>query len=148
MWRDIVPQLAHQHNFLMHAFLACTALHMAHLNPNRHQELTLKARTHQDHAMPLFRAAIPSVEDENCDAVLIFARMVAINAFALDEHLFIGWEKEDKLPSWLFFIRSGCKYLTFRGISLCLAIWGKYYNSRSTRSHKPSFIILKSKSHR
>jgi len=109
MWHAIVPQLAYQHEFLMHALLACTALHMAYLNPDQHSELTIKARTHQDHAMPLFRAAIPSVESETCDAVLIFARLVAITAFALDERLIVVGEEEDKLPSWLFFIRSGCE---------------------------------------
>ncbi|TVY15499.1 Orsellinic acid/F9775 biosynthesis cluster protein D, partial [Lachnellula arida] len=111
MWRDIVPQLAHQYKFLMHALLACSALHMATFYPDRHSELTIKARSHQDHAMPLFRAAIPSVEDETCDAVLIFARLIAITAFALDENLYTVGEKENKLPSWLFFIRSGCHML-------------------------------------
>ena len=109
MWRVIVPQLVYQHEYLMHALLACTALHMAYLNPDQHIDLTIKARTHQDHALPLFRAAVPSVGNETCDAVLIFARLVSITAFALDERLFTVGEKEDKLPSWLFFIRSGCE---------------------------------------
>ena len=84
MWHDIVPQLAYQHGFLMHALLACTTLQMAYLNPNQHSNLTIQARTHQDHAIPLFRGPIQSVESETCDAVLIFARLVAIAAFALD----------------------------------------------------------------
>jgi hypothetical protein len=109
MWHVIVPQLACQHEFLMHALLAYTSLHMAYLNPDQHSELTIKARTHQDHAMPLFRAAISSVESETCDAVYIFALLVAVTAFALDERLFMVGEKEGKLPSWLFFIRSGCE---------------------------------------
>lgn len=109
MWHVIVPQLAYQHEYLMHALMACTKLHMAYLNPDQHSELTIKARTHQDHAMPLFRAAVPSVESETCDAVFIFARLLTITAFALDERLFMAGEEEDKLPSWLFFIRSGCE---------------------------------------
>lgn len=116
MWRVIVPQLAYQHEFLMHALLACTALHMAYLNLEQRSELTIKARTHQDHAFPLFRAAVPNVESVTCDAVLIFARLVSITAFALDERLFMLGEKEDKLPSWLFFIRSGCESSSFRSI--------------------------------
>ncbi|TVY88871.1 Orsellinic acid/F9775 biosynthesis cluster protein D, partial [Lachnellula willkommii] len=103
--------LAHQYKFLMHALLACSALHMATFYPDQHSELTIKARSHQDHAMPLFRAAIPSVEDETCDAVLIFARLIAVTAFALDERLYTVGEKENKLPNWLFFIRSGCHML-------------------------------------
>ena len=109
MWHFIVPQLAYEHKFVMHALLACTALHMAYLDPHQYSELTIKARTHQDRALPLFRTAIPRVESETCDAILIFARLVAITAFALDESLFMVGEKEEKLPSWLFFIRSGCE---------------------------------------
>ena len=109
MWLVIVPQLAYQHEFLMHALMACTALHMAHLNPERLSELTIKARTHLDHAMPLFRAVVSSMETETCDAVFIFARLVTITAFALDERLFMVGEEKDRLPSWLFFIRSGCE---------------------------------------
>lgn len=109
MWHVTVPQLAYQHGYLMHALLACTAVHMAYLYPTQHPKLTVKARTHQDHAIPLFRAAVSSVESETCDAVLIFARLVAITAFALDEPFLTVEENQDKLPSWLFFIRSGCK---------------------------------------
>lgn len=98
----------------MHALLACTALHMAHLNPDQHAELTIKARIHQDHALPLFRAAIPSVESETCDAVIIFTHLMAVTAFALDERLSMVGEREDMLPSWLFFVRSGCEYLIFQ----------------------------------
>jgi hypothetical protein len=93
----------------MHALLACTALHIAYLNPDQRSEFIIKARIHQDHAMPLFRAAVPNVESENCDAVSVFARFVSMTAFASDESLFMVGEKEDKLPSWLFFIRSGCE---------------------------------------
>ena len=109
IWHVIVPQLAYQHDFLMHALLACTALHMACLNPDQHSELNIKARTHQDQAIPLFRTAISSVEVETCDAVYIFALLVAVTTFALDEPVLTTGGKEDKLPSWLFFIRSGCK---------------------------------------
>jgi hypothetical protein len=108
MWRIIVPQLASQHEFVMHALLACAALHMAHLYPERRSELTIKAGTRQNHAMPLFRA-LPSVESDTCDAAIIFARLVAIAAFAFDEGVFMAEETEDKLPGWLFFIRSGCE---------------------------------------
>jgi hypothetical protein len=109
MWHDIVPQLAYQYEYLMHALLACTTLHMAYINPGQHSELTIKAGTHQEHAITLFRAAVPNVESENCDAVSVFARLVSMTAFALDENLFMIGVKEDKLPSWLFFIRSGCE---------------------------------------
>jgi hypothetical protein len=109
MWRVIVPQIAYQHEFLMHALLACTALHMAYLNPDQHLKSTIKARSHYDQAMSLFIASISSVESDTGDAILIFARLVAIITFALDDRLLATGDKEDELPSWLFFIQSGCE---------------------------------------
>jgi hypothetical protein len=109
MWHVVVPQLALQNEHLLQALLACSALHVAYLNPEQHLEMIIQARTHQDNAMRLFLATVPSVESETCDAVLLFARLIAITAFSLDEGLFLIGGEEDKLPSWLFFIRSGCK---------------------------------------
>ena len=93
----------------MHALLACAALHIAHLNPDQHRDMTIKARTHQSHAIPLFRAAVSIIDSETSDAVLLFARLISISAFALDERLYVEDDQEDQLPSWLFFIRNGCK---------------------------------------
>lgn len=108
-WQVIVPELAYRHEFLMHALLACTAVHMAHLNPDQHSELTIKAITHQDLAMPLFRATISSLESETCDAVYVFALLMAVTVLASDDRRSVAEEQEDKLPSWLFFIQSGCE---------------------------------------
>ena len=109
MWRVTVLQLAHQHDYLMHALLACAALHMAHLHPERRSKLVIQGRIHQDHAIPSFFAAVPSVDSETCDAVLVFVRLVGIVAFSLEESSFTNGGAEDKLPTWLFFIRSGCE---------------------------------------
>jgi hypothetical protein len=108
MWRITVPQLAYQHKYLMYALLACSTLHMAHIHPERRSELVIQARTYQDRAIPAFFNAVPSVDSETCDAVLIFVRVVGIVAFSLEESASTESEIEDTLPSWLFFVRSGC----------------------------------------
>ncbi|RFU32132.1 hypothetical protein B7463_g4211, partial [Scytalidium lignicola] len=108
IWHVIVPQLAYQYEYLKHVLLACAALHMAYLNPKRRSELVIQARTHQDLAIPLFLVATRSLESEICDAVLIFVRLLGITSYALDESLIAAEENDNKLPSWLFFIRSGC----------------------------------------
>lgn len=111
IWSNMVPSLAYQHEFLMHALLACSALHMASFSPKSRFELITKARIHQGYAMPLFRGAVLEVDNENCDSVLTFARLIAINTFALADQSIIN-KKEDHLPDWLFFSRSGCKYFS------------------------------------
>jgi hypothetical protein len=65
--------------------------------------------------MPLFRTAISSVTSANGDAILIFTHLLVICSFAseeADEKLFVSDNAEnDLLPSWLFFLRSGCSML-------------------------------------
>jgi hypothetical protein len=77
--------------------------------------MIIRARTHQAKAMPLFRAAIAEVDSKNCHAVLIYTHLLVINSFASedeDEKLFLGdTEDEETLPSWLFFLRTGCSML-------------------------------------
>ncbi|KAG9228102.1 hypothetical protein BJ875DRAFT_490216 [Amylocarpus encephaloides] len=116
MWQVVVPQLAHQFSFLMHSVLACAALHSAYLNPRRCQEFTIQARNHQDQGLPLFRAAIVNVTEDNCDAVHLFAHLLVINSFASnqqDQCLLIVAEPEntDVMPAWLHFLRNGCSML-------------------------------------
>ncbi|CAG8984282.1 hypothetical protein HYALB_00010707 [Hymenoscyphus albidus] len=117
MWQVFVPQLAYQHQFLMHAILACSALHLAYQNPERQQELVAKATEHQDLGMPLFRWAMANPDLRNCEAVFLYTHLLVINCFALEkeaERLFMvdGNAKDDEgLPAWLFFIRGGCSML-------------------------------------
>jgi hypothetical protein len=104
-----VAHLAYQHEFLMQALLACTELHIAYLNPGQRLNLTTSALTRQGNAFTLFRAAVPTLEKDNCDAAIVFARLITITSFALEERSVVGREVDDKLPNWLFFIRSGCE---------------------------------------
>jgi hypothetical protein len=108
-----VPQLAHQHPFLMHGILACSALHLAHKNPARQREYIITASSHQDKAMPLFRSAVAIVNEDNCDAIIVFSHLLVIYAFASelqDERLLLVETNatEDVVPTWLYFFRNGC----------------------------------------
>ncbi|KAK9482438.1 hypothetical protein V1527DRAFT_455042 [Lipomyces starkeyi] len=53
IWRVTVPELASRNRFLMHGILACSAQHLAYLNPTQQQEYTVRACSHQDKAVPL-----------------------------------------------------------------------------------------------
>ncbi|KAF4613380.1 hypothetical protein G7Y89_g15505 [Cudoniella acicularis] len=115
LWQVVVPQLAHQHAFLMHAVLACSALHLAHKCPEQQRQQTILASDHHDRGMPLFRSAIDNVTEENCHAVLVFSHLLVIYSFALekqDDRLFLTERiGPDVLPSWLHFLRNGCSML-------------------------------------
>ncbi|KFY18830.1 hypothetical protein V493_08315 [Pseudogymnoascus sp. VKM F-4281 (FW-2241)] len=115
MWQVKLPHIASQFPFLMHGILACAALHLAYLDPGQERELMIRGRIHQDRAMPLFRTAIASPNNDNCDAVFAFSHLLVIYSFAADredEQLFLVESNAlDVLPSWLYFIRSGCSML-------------------------------------
>ncbi|KAK9351547.1 hypothetical protein V1523DRAFT_398221 [Lipomyces doorenjongii] len=115
IWRVTVPELAYRNRFLMHGILACSAQHLAYLNPTQQQEYTVRACSHQDEAVPLFRFAIEHADKDNCDAILAFSYLLVIYSLAAEqreESLFLVDSAEpDILPSWLHFLRGGCSML-------------------------------------
>jgi hypothetical protein len=112
LWQVTVPQLAYLHPFLLHAILACSALHLAYKYPAQQGQYLVEASSHQNIAMPQFRSAIENVDSDNCHSILVFSHLLVIYSFALerqDERLFIVEGNEtDVSPSWLHFLRNGC----------------------------------------
>lgn len=115
LWQVIVPQLAESHPFLMHGILACAALHIAHSNPSERRAYLIIASSHQDLAMPMFRFAITNVNKENCDAAFVFSHLMVIYSFAVERQdellLLVDANESDIMPSWLYFLRSGCSMM-------------------------------------
>lgn len=123
IWLDVVPALAYENPFLLHGILACTALHMAYIDPAHRHIYNLQACSHQSTALPLFRSAIDNPNGKNCDSIVAFAYLLVIYSFAIDtdsssKSLLIVDDysnTRDKnrlaIPQWLHFIRAGCSML-------------------------------------
>lgn len=115
LWQDVAPRLAHRHTFLMHGILACAGLHLAHLNPVQQREHAIRASSHQDRAMPLFRSAVANVDWDTCEAVFLFSHLLVIYSWASEKQderlLLVQANGQDPLPPWLYFLRSGCSLL-------------------------------------
>jgi hypothetical protein len=105
--------MACEHPFLMHALLACSALHLAHKLPSDINYL-VRGHSHQDIAIPLFRHAIEHITESNCHSILAFCHLLVINSFAsndTDERLLLvntSSPDPDMLCSWLYFVRNIC----------------------------------------
>lgn len=103
LWQVKIPNLARQSSFLMHGLLACSALHLAHRNPDNNTYLST-AVLHQDAAMPVFRHAISHVDEENCHAVLVFSHLLVILCLAVekqDQQLsLVNVQTPQFLPTW------------------------------------------------
>lgn len=114
IWQQTIPELAHEHPFLMHALLTCSALHLAYKLPSRRHFYLLCAYSHQDVAMLLFRRAVAHVTKSNCHAILACCHLLVIYSFAtdqLDESLLLADTSSlypGLLCNWLYFIRNGC----------------------------------------
>jgi Orsellinic acid/F9775 biosynthesis cluster protein D/Fungal specific transcription factor domain len=114
-WLTSIMDLAFAHPFLMHGILACAATHLAFLSPpctaNR-QRYRLAAAQHHDLALPAFREAIATINDDNCHAILAFSQLLITLTFALedtDENLLLVRQRgEEELPDWMIVIRGGC----------------------------------------
>ena len=112
VWRTDVPDIAAKHPFLMHGVLACSALHLASINPAERQRYQLIAAHHQSIALPEFRAEIENPNVDNCIPLLVFTQLLIIHCFAADQHdedlLLVGGKDDTALPDWLQVIRGSC----------------------------------------
>lgn len=123
IWLDIVPRLALDNYFLMYGILACTALHMAYLDPSKREAYTLQACAYQDDAIPLYREAMKNPSRQNCNAIVAFAHLLVVWSFAVDtdnqsnplllvDTPWLDWADQRLIiPQWLHFIRAGCSML-------------------------------------
>ena len=71
IWKDLVPQLALKHDYLMHSLLAVTALHRAISSPvqDPYEKYALQ---HQNRALTLFQPVVSGITQSNCNAFFMF----------------------------------------------------------------------------
>lgn len=112
LWRTTVPEMAFQHDFLKHGILACSALHLAHLNPSEGRRYQLTAACHQSRGLPRFREAIAAPTEDNCHAIMAFSHLLIVNCLAAEdadaELLLVTDNPECGIPDWLRVIRGSC----------------------------------------
>jgi hypothetical protein len=120
-----VVELASQFPFLLHGVLACSALHLASLDPENRTYYTIQSMRNQDQALSAFRQAIMHVDLDNCQAVLAFSFFLVIFALSSqskEPSLFLhDDDDEDDQLHWINFLRNGCSML-------CL-VWDELNNS-------------------
>jgi hypothetical protein len=113
IWKIVVPEMAVQHEFLKHGILACSALHLAHLNPSERRRYQLIAACHQARGLPQFRKAVAATTEENCGATLAFSHLLIVHCFAAEESdaelMLVKDGAECGIPDWLKVIRGSCE---------------------------------------
>lgn len=116
IWQEVIPSLADHSLFLMHGLLACSALHLAYLNPQERPQRIATAAYHHKLALPLFQDAVANINSDNCHAVLAFVHILAICSFAWERNnerlLLVDLDSSEVVSEWLFFLRRGCDFVT------------------------------------
>lgn len=112
MWKVLIPQLASQYTFLKHGILACSAIHLAHINPPQRHSYQVTAASHLDLGMPLFRSEVVVFNEENCHAIFAFSHLLTVYSHASEKEderlLLVDSNGTDAVSNWLFFLRSSC----------------------------------------
>ena len=80
-WRDTVPQLAFEHEFLLSSVLAITSLHLAILYPSdRYHNAALHYHTE---ALARFRLHLSSITPKNLSSVFAFSCLIPLFSFGI-----------------------------------------------------------------
>ncbi|KAI9172817.1 Sterol uptake control protein [Paramyrothecium foliicola] len=105
--REVIPLLAINHEYLMHALLAVASLHKAYLRPIEAEKYELQATHHQNLALPLYRTALACVTEVNCHALYACGHLVTKSAFA-SRHLrrnLVSSSSTENAPEFIYLLR-------------------------------------------
>jgi hypothetical protein len=106
VWRDFIPQMAISTEFLMQGMLAVSAVHLAHLQPQRRLELLRRASISEHAALPAFRKAVSVQDQKTVHAALAFGGFVVQYVLALSKNEPGKIPKlGDSAPHWFHLIR-------------------------------------------
>jgi hypothetical protein len=80
IWDVAVPSQALRHEFLMHAVMSVSALHIVHLQGTSTAKFKYlaRARRHHQNAQTLFRSTVNSITAENREATFMFSCLLLI----------------------------------------------------------------------
>lgn len=90
IWQVVIPQEGYAHEFLMRGILAVSALHIAHLSPEKSSIFSEISSYHQDIALKEFRATLSNITTHNRVAVFAFATLLIPYICALPTRSGIG----------------------------------------------------------
>ena len=91
LWRDYVPQLAFEHDFLLHGLLGISSLHLALSQPSVRHKYSVLAIHHYNLGITRFRPHLTNVTADNINALFAFSCIIALYSFGIhcivDHHM-------------------------------------------------------------
>ncbi|KAL0938482.1 C6 finger domain-containing protein [Colletotrichum truncatum] len=124
VWREHVPRLGFQHNYVLHMVLAISAQHLARLRPSQASRYESLAEQHSTSALPAVTNIIPCLSKDNCQALYHTTVLVCLSTFAKKPtpgHLLVVAEN-DEVPWWA--LLRGVRFVVqTMGIHTIIAGW-------------------------
>jgi hypothetical protein len=135
LWKITVPQLGFQYDFVMRGILAVSALHIAHFVPDKSNHYMCQALTQHQSGLQVATAMLPDINDENCEAVWMFATLTLFFTLATarqtNEFLMVG----DSLGGgWLELIKGTYSILGTSHEKLRTGILGPTFRAGAVRA--------------
>ena len=90
VWQIAVPKEALKYEFLMHALLAVSAVHLMYTHPERYQIYEKGARMHRNMALSLSIPHLNQLTASNCHALFAMSNLVANLAFVFPHSVSAG----------------------------------------------------------
>ncbi|KAL2782549.1 hypothetical protein BJX66DRAFT_179686 [Aspergillus keveii] len=81
-WQVAIPEIAYSYEFLMHGLLGLSALHLAHLKPERYSHYLAGAGFHMSLGLRSYRRIILSPSSSNCSALFCFSSLIMVYIYA------------------------------------------------------------------
>jgi hypothetical protein len=105
VWRIRVPQFGFSSPFVLRGILALSALHLAHLKPERHTQYVAQAEFHHNLALQMVSTIMPSINEENGPAIYLFSTITSIISCAKPRLPDDFWVIDDRDIEWLLLFR-------------------------------------------
>ncbi|KAF7938962.1 uncharacterized protein EAE98_001299 [Botrytis deweyae] len=106
IYHTTIVQIAFQHEFVMRALLALSALHMARNRPDQSERLYEYSKQQHEAALRQGTAFIPHITTETCAALHVFSIFTGMHTLgrprSVDEFVIVG---ENGITSWLVLFR-------------------------------------------
>ncbi|KAG8159625.1 hypothetical protein KVR01_010262 [Diaporthe batatas] len=112
VWQDRVPRIALRTDYVLHALLAVSALHLSHLRPHARMSYWATGVKLYHGALSKAQLEMENVTEENCTAVYVFSTLTGFYSLAQNGELASRSEQtedadddEEDLLSWVFLFR-------------------------------------------
>lgn len=118
LWRDYVPQLAFEHDYLLHGLLGLSSLHLALSQPSLPHEHAVLATHHHNVGIAVFRAQLTNITANNINALFAFSCILVLYSFGIYRSVESQLDPIAKIHEVLtlvrgtgVIVRSGCHWL-------------------------------------